>query len=368
VSDVRVELGDRSYDIVIGAGTLDEAPALLTRHQVGRRIFLASDPCVYELYGSDLEERLCRDGREVVHLLIPEGEKHKTLETVENLYTYLVAQRADRHSTLVAVGGGVTGDVGGFVAATYQRGMPFVQVPTTLLAQVDSSVGGKTGVNHKLAKNLIGAFHQPALVIVDTQTLASLPERQYQSGLYEVAKYGLIYDADFFRFFVDNLQAIIQRDPAVLEPMISRCCEIKAAVISIDEREQGLRQILNFGHTLGHALEAAVEYAGVTHGEAIAYGMLASLRLSRAMGLLDEATVDEVSAALLDIGSLPAAAGIPFGRLSDAMEHDKKRRDGHSHFVLLTEIGATLIQDDVDLALVAEAWQSAVVQAETATR
>lgn len=366
--DVRVELGDRSYDIVIAPAALEKAPELLAEHGLARRLFLASDPRVYELYGADLEERLSRSGSEVVHLLIPEGEKHKTLETVEKLYTYLIAQRADRHSTLVALGGGVTGDVAGFVAATYLRGIPFVQVPTTLLAQVDSSVGGKTGVNHQLAKNLIGAFHQPELVLVDTDTLASLPEREYRSGLYEVAKYGLIYDADFFTFFADNLGRILDREVEVLEPMISRCCEIKAAVISVDEREHGLRQILNFGHTLGHAVETAVEYSGVTHGEAVAFGMLAALRISSALGLLDEAVVEEASATLLAIGPLPDASKIPFGRLSDAMEHDKKRRGGRTHFVLLTEVGATVIREDLDLALVAEAWQSAVVQAEVPHR
>ncbi len=357
---VRVNLGLRSYDIQIGEGVLSSCGELFRDHKVGSRIFLIANTTVWDLYGQPFMECLTKGGFNVVQLLIPDGERFKNIRTVENIYTYLIAQRADRNSTLAALGGGVTGDITGFVAATFLRGIPYIQIPTTLLAQVDSSVGGKTGVNHRLGKNLIGAFYQPNLVCVDTRSLATLPESEFRAGLFEVIKYGLIYDAEFFDYFEENLSKILERDVAVLETVISRCCEIKAEVISIDEREENLRQILNFGHTLGHALEVATEYRTFKHGEAVAYGMLAVTHLSHHEGLVDSAVLDRIRQTILAIGPLPPASEIPFSRLLDSIKLDKKRRDDETVLVLLKEIGQTLIKSGFEEELLAEVWGRAV--------
>lgn len=353
---VHVNLGARSYDILIGRHLLERLPEFLSRYERGSRIFVVSNPVVFELYGAGLKDSLQKAGFEPTEFLIPDGEQHKTLTTVENIYTYLIAQGADRSSLLMALGGGVTGDVAGFVAATFLRGIPLIQIPTTLLAQVDSSVGGKTGVNHHLGKNLIGAFYQPDFVSVDLETLSSLPERQFNSGLYEVIKYGLIYDAQFFDFLEKRLDLLQGREPEVLETVISRCCEIKAEVISNDEREEDLRRILNFGHTFGHALEAAFEYQGVTHGEAVGYGMLAALRLSRDLGYLDTVDLNRVSRCIRAIGRLPNAAGVPFQELLEAMQRDKKRHHDDLVMILLKGIGQTVFHSNIDEHLLAEAW------------
>jgi 3-dehydroquinate synthase len=357
---VRVSLGHRSYDIHIGEGLLQDAGRLIQARTVGKRVFVISNITVFELYGQPLVDRLTESGLEVVHLLIPDGERSKNLHTVENIYTYLIAQRADRLSTMIALGGGVTGDVVGFVAASYLRGVPYIQIPTTLLAQVDSSVGGKTGVNHCLGKNLIGAFYQPSLVCIDTKSLSSLPDREFQAGLYEVLKYGLIYDSDFFDYFAEHLDKIKSRDSGVLETIISRCCEIKAEVTSIDETEADLRRILNFGHTLGHALEAATRYEGFKHGEAVAYGMMAAARLSQHEGYLSAEDVARIDHVILAVGTLPPATGVPFSRLLEAMKRDKKREDDQIVFVLLEKVGSTVIRSGFEEEVLANAWNEVV--------
>lgn len=361
---VRVSLGDRGYDILIGGDLLGRVGSLFRSRGVGPKIFLVANPTVYDLYGESVRESLTKEKFDVVHLAIPDGEPHKNLHTVENIYTYLIAQKADRRSTLLALGGGVTGDVAGFVAATFMRGVPYIQIPTTLLAQVDSSVGGKTGVNHRLGKNLIGAFHQPSLVCVDTTSLRSLPEREYRAGLYEVIKYGLISDREFFRFLARNLEGIARREDPLLERMIGRCCEIKAETIALDEREENQRRILNFGHTLGHALEAATGYERYLHGEAVAYGMLAATHLSHRHGLLDAEALREVSRVILAVGPLPSAADIAFPALAEALRRDKKRRDDATVLVLLTEIGHTVIESGFEDQLLAEVWARAVAEVE----
>lgn len=351
-----VNLGERSYDIVIGPDSLKRLHEFFEKYRIGKRVFVLSNPSVFQLYGQELRDGLSKSGSQVTEILIPEGEKHKNLHTVENIYTYLIAQRADRSSTLVALGGGVTGDIAGFVAATFLRGIPYVQIPTTLVAQVDSSVGGKTGVNHHLGKNLIGAFYQPHLVVVDINTLASLPEREFQSGLYEIIKYGLIYDADFFQYFEDHLEQLRERTPEVLEHTISRCCEIKGEIVSQDERENDLRRILNFGHTFGHALEAAMAFRGLTHGEAIAYGMLAASRISAIRGLIDSATCERIEVSLRRIGNLPPIKDIPTHRVREAMDRDKKRQEGRIAFVLLKGIGKAVIEVDLEEQF-SEIWE-----------
>ena len=353
---VRVELGSRSYDILIAAGLLQGLPALCESRDVARRLFLVATTKVYELYGGPLRQRLEAVGFHVTEIFIPDGEKFKNLHTVENIYTYLIAQRADRESTILALGGGVTGDIAGFVAATFLRGVPYVQVPTTLLAQVDSSVGGKTGVNHPHGKNMIGVFHQPSLVCVDTSTLSTLSQREFRSGVYEVVKYGLIRDAEFFGYLEENLERLLERDEEVLETVVSRCCRIKADVISIDETESGLRRILNFGHTFGHALEVVTGYHGVTHGEAVACGMLAAGLLSARLGHIGFDEYERVSRLIRRVGRLPHVEDHPVDEILDAMNRDKKRRGDRKVFVLLAKVGETLVRQDLEDGLVAEVW------------
>lgn len=354
---VHVNLGERSYDILIGPDLLHQVQEFFKKYRLGRRVFVLSNTAVFDLYGPEFLERLSAGGFEVTEILIPDGETFKNIHTVENIYTYLIAQRADRSATLVALGGGVTGDIVGFVAATFLRGIPYIQIPTTLVAQVDSSVGGKTGVNHHMGKNLIGAFYQPHLVCVDTNTLSTLPDREFQSGLYEVVKYGLIYDVKFFEFFEEQLEQIRRRVPEALETVISRCCEMKAEIVSLDERETDLRRILNFGHTFGHALEAAAGFHGITHGEAVAFGMLAASRLSALEGLIDAPTWERIAACIYRIGDLPSIENVSTKQIQEAMERDKKRQEGRIVFVLLQAIGKTVIRADLQ-GQSSEIWES----------
>ena len=354
---VRVQLGNRSYDILIGAGLLDQCHQIFEQYEIQKRIFLVCNPSVFQLFGKSLLRRLSKSGYQAAEILIPDGETHKSLQTVEQIYTDLIAQGADRSSTLAALGGGVTGDIVGFVAATFLRGVPYVQLPTTLLSQVDSSVGGKTGVNHRLGKNLIGAFYQPRLVCIDTITLASLPQREFQSGLYEVVKYGLIWDLEFFEFFERHLEDVQKRATKVLEKIISRCCEIKAEITSRDEREQSLRRILNFGHTFGHALEAATGFQGLTHGEAIAWGMLVETRLSWMQGCLDLPSSERITHCIRRVGDLPPVDFVSTKSLLEAMKRDKKRQDDQVVLVLLEDIGKAIVTGKVGEETLMQAWE-----------
>ncbi len=358
---VRVELGPRSYDILIAPDLRKEAGSLFGEHGLGKKLFLVSNQKVFSLHGAIVCDSLRSAGFEVTEIFIPDGEAHKNLHTVENIYTYLAAQRADRDATIVALGGGVTGDISGFVAATFLRGLNCVQIPTTLLSQVDSSVGGKTGVNHHRGKNLVGAFHQPRLVLIDTLTLSTLPQRDFRSGLYEILKYGLIYDAGFFSLLEQNLSGLLAGREEGLEEVIARCCEIKAAVTSRDERETGLRRILNFGHTFGHALEVVTSYNRLTHGEAVAIGMLVATELSREVELLGQETVDRIGALIGSVGPLPALGSIDFQELLEVMEHDKKRQEDAVQFVLLKRIGETVIRGDLDSDLLGRVWERVLV-------
>ncbi len=353
---VHVHLGERSYDILIDSGLLTRLPDLFHQYGVRNRLFLITNNNVFKLHGERLLKGLNDAGFQAIQILVPDGEKYKTLQTLENIYTYLIAQGADRQSTILALGGGVTGDLAGFAAATFHRGVPYIQIPTTLLSQVDSSVGGKTGVNHTQGKNLIGAFYQPHLVCIDTDTLGTLPPRELQSGTYEVLKSGLIYDADFFDYLEDHLDDIKTRQPEVIENVISRCCEIKAEVTSMDENEADLRRILNFGHTFGHGLEVAAGYGCITHGEAVGYGMIAAVLLSERRGYLDPKAVDRILQAICRIGPLPDITSLAFDSVMDAMARDKKRQHDRINFVLLKQIGKTIIEDDLDQATLREIW------------
>lgn len=306
---ITVKLGDRSYAIQVGAGLLGEA-GTLAREAVGdraRQAVIVSNPTVAALYGKRVGQSLKRAGFRVLTFTIGDGERHKTLRTAESLYTFLIANRIERSDIIVALGGGVVGDLAGFVAATYLRGIRFIQVPTTLLAQIDSSVGGKTGVNHRLGKNLIGAFHQPALVVIDPLTLGTLPPRQTQSGLYEAIKYGVIRDRLLFDRISGQIERLKQLDPAELTHLIARSCRIKADVVEQDEREGGLRRILNFGHTVGHALEALTAYRRFYHGEAVGHGMRVAARIAERIGLLAASDANAIDEAVRHIGRLPGA-------------------------------------------------------------
>jgi 3-dehydroquinate synthase len=338
---VQVSLGSRSYSIKVGSGLLEGLGKECARLRLGYRCAIISDRHVAPLYRGRAEKALRGSGFQPQLVTVPAGETAKSLKTVQRCYDELAARRLERRSFIVALGGGVVGDLAGFVAATYLRGIPFVQVPTTLLAQVDSSVGGKVGVNLRAGKNLVGAFYQPRLVLCDLDTLRTLPPREYRAGLAEVIKYGIINDAALFNQLEREMPKLLARDEGLLAGIIARCCEIKAEVVAQDEKENGLRAILNFGHTIGHALEAVSHYGKFLHGEAIAIGQVAAARLS-AKGLgLPEQDVQRIRR-LFEAAGLPTALNLKAAaraRLFKAMELDKKVSAGEVKFVLAERIG-----------------------------
>jgi len=352
---LNVALGARGYPIHIGRGTLREAGPLLAPLLAAPRTIVISNATVAKAWRAPLCESLAGAGIASETLLIPDGEAHKTWATLHDVLTRLLEQRAERSTTIVALGGGVVGDVAGFAAAIYQRGVPLVQIPTTLLAQVDSSVGGKTGVNHPLGKNMIGAFHQPRAVLIDTDCLATLPERELAAGLAEVVKYGAIREPAFFAWLEANADALLARDPAALSHAIAESCRIKAAVVAADERESGERALLNFGHTFGHAIETGAGYGEWLHGEAVAAGMVMAAELSACRGELPHSDVARLRA-LLRRFRLPVA-GAPLGadRYLALMGRDKKIAGGSMRFVLLRALGDAYVTADVaprDLAAI----------------
>jgi 3-dehydroquinate synthase len=341
VRQVKVSLGNRSYNIQIGAGLLSRLGRDCARLKLGRRCAVISDSNVAPYYARAAHAALAAAGFEPFLITIPAGEKAKNLHTVHDCYNELAARKLERKSFIVALGGGVVGDLAGFVAATYLRGIPFVQAPTTLLSLVDSSVGGKTGVNLAAGKNLVGAFYQPRLVLADLDTLKSLPDREFRSGLSEIIKYGVIYDAPFFAKLERQMPKLLKREPAALAWAIARSCEIKAEVVGQDETETGLRAILNFGHTVGHGLEAISNYGKYLHGEAISIGQVAAAELSaRTLGLSPE-EAGRIRA-LLQAAGLPVSVKLSprqRAQLLDAMKLDKKVSDGEIKFVLARKIG-----------------------------
>jgi 3-dehydroquinate synthase len=340
---VDVTAGTRTSAIWIGSGVTDRAAELLAAHRAGGKRFIVSSPVIWRFHG----ERLLRALGGGEPILIPDGERYKNLQSVSRIYEALIRARADRGSTIIAVGGGVIGDTAGFAAATFLRGVTLVQVPTTLLAQVDSSVGGKVGVNLALGKNLIGAFHQPAVVLIDPLLLATLPRREFRSGLYEVVKYGMIASRDLFERVSRETKAIFARDEQVLVPAIVESCRIKADIVTRDERESDLRRTLNYGHTVGHALEAVTKYRRFRHGEAIAYGMLAAADLAVARGALADRERQALTRLITKLGPLPPIADLPIDEVLEAIRRDKKVVDGKLHFVIAIQVGATMTIDDV---------------------
>ncbi|WP_105102781.1 3-dehydroquinate synthase [Microbulbifer pacificus] len=340
-----VDLGDRSYPILIGSGLLDN-PAHFTGAIRGRQVLVVTNETIAPLY---LEKVLAslQGFSKVDTVLLPDGEAFKTLDTLNRIFDALLEKRHDRSTTIIALGGGVVGDMSGFAAACYQRGVDFVQVPTTLLSQVDSSVGGKTGVNHPLGKNMIGAFYQPQMVLIDIDTLTTLPDRELSAGLAEVIKYGMICDAPFFRWLEQNMDALLARDPAALAYAVERSCADKAAVVAEDERESGRRAILNFGHTFGHAIEAVQGYGKWLHGEAVAAGMAMAAELSRLSGWISADDVRRLRT-LLTRASLPQQSpeDMAVNDYLQAMSVDKKVQDGKLRLVLLRAIGDAQIVAD----------------------
>lgn len=345
---VRVKLGERSYEILIGRGLIEQAATHFTVAKLGKRGIIIADTTVEPLYADKLVAALEDGGFSVKVLTIPAGELSKSLRQANRLLEKLPSLGLDRHSFVVGLGGGVAGDLAGFVAGTYLRGLPFVQVPTTLLAQVDSSVGGKTGVNLPQGKNLVGVFHQPRLVLADTGTLQTLPVRELRAGFAEAIKTGAIYDAKFFSWLEKNYRRVLRREPAELVETVRRCCEIKAAVVGADEREGGLRAILNFGHTIGHALEALADFTGLLHGEAVAIGMNCAARLSVRHAGLPVVEAQRI-VKLCKASGLPVVVGAGYNlpALYEAMRLDKKAVGGRLRFVLLKRLGKAVISDAI---------------------
>ena len=339
---LHVDLGERSYPITIGHSLLDD-PAIVAAKIPGSRVAVVTNTVVAPLYLEQLCFTLAAAGKKVTQIILPDGEEEKNWENLMKIFDALLSGKCDRKTTLLALGGGVIGDMTGFAAAAYMRGVPFVQIPTTLLSQVVSSVGGKTGINHPLGKNMIGAFYQPQAVIADTLTLNTLPDRELSAGLSEVIKYGAIIDVPFFEWIEQNIAKLVARDVAALTYAIRRSCEIKADVVRQDEREGGLRAILNFGHTFGHAIEAGMGYGVWLHGEAVGCGMVMAADLSCRLGFIDEAMKMRIAAVVQAAGLPTKAPDLGEARWLELMEVDKKNEGGQIKFILLKPLGTSVI-------------------------
>ena len=356
---VRVELSERSYEIEIGQGTLSQLGYFLQARQQFSRAILVTDSQVAPLYAAIASAALEQAGLANTLLTVPAGEASKSMACLSKLWDETLSAGADRKTVVVALGGGVVGDLTGFLAASFARGIPFVQVPTTLLAQVDSSVGGKVGINLPAAKNMVGAFWQPVGVLIDTDTLNTLPEREYRAGLAEVIKYGVILDEAFFSYLEANIEGIQARSPEVLRHIVARCCELKADVVRQDEREEtGLRAVLNYGHTFAHAFESRAGYGTLLHGEAVSIGMVCAARLAAGLGRVDREFCRR-QFALLDALGLPTSVpDFPAAELIELMQHDKKTVQGRLRFVLPTRLGHVELLSGVDSRLVADSLQN----------
>lgn len=352
---LTVPLGDRSYPILIGRNWFGQLGPALRERVSNERVLVVSDNRVNDLYGETVLTSLTNAGLLAEVFVVPEGEQTKTLDTCTDIYTFLLANNYSRETLLVALGGGVVGDLTGFVAATYMRGVPFVQVPTTLLAMVDSSVGGKTGVNHPLGKNMIGAFHQPLLVFIDLACLGTLAPVEFRAGFAEVVKYGVIRDSDFFAFCESEREAVFALDPQALQRAVKTSCTIKAEIVSADEREAGLRAILNFGHTVGHAVESLTNYSLYKHGEAVAIGMVAAGRLAVRMGCFESSEQERLERVLAQ-SDLPVSipSQVETDDLIERLRKDKKVRHGRVRFVLPEAIGRVRVESDFSPAMLRE--------------
>jgi 3-dehydroquinate synthase len=349
---IPVDLAARAYQILVGRGALTEVGSQLAQRRVGRKVALFSDPDIMAGHGQVVVESLRSSGFDISEILLPKGEQAKTLDIARQGWDRLLEAGCDRTSTVVALGGGAVGDLAGFVASTYMRGINFVQVPTTLLAQVDASIGGKTAIDHPRAKNLIGAFHQPRFVLVDPAVLITLLEAEFRSGLAEVVKHGIVLDADYFADLEQCLPLLLRRDLSTLERVVAGSCRLKARVVERDEQEAELRHVLNYGHTIGHALEAVTSYGRFTHGEAVSLGIVAEARVAEQLGIA-KADTTERQVRLLRAAGLPVSGlGAPPSAIIEALGRDKKARDGRVPFVFAPEIGAFRLVFDVPQATV----------------
>ncbi|MEN8613745.1 3-dehydroquinate synthase [Dehalogenimonas sp. THU2] len=350
---INVNLGERGYPVYMGEGLLGKLPEMLEHHGLGRRFVVITNRTVARLYGAGLVEALKTADRDVEMIAIPDGEAYKSLTVAGKLYESLSRRRVERNTPILALGGGVIGDLAGFVAATYQRGLPFVQVPTTLLAQVDSSIGGKVAVNTGRLKNMAGTFYQPVMVVSDTAALGSLPPKEIKNGLAEVIKCAVIEDTELFAFLEESTPVLLDKDPGALTYAVHRAAEVKARVVEKDERDQGLRHILNFGHTYGHAIECVSDFR-IPHGTAVALGMAMAARLANRLELLNGADMERILR-LITAAGLPVS--IPVTRpaaVIAAMQHDKKVTEGRMKFILPTGIGSVVTRADIDPQIVAE--------------
>jgi len=348
---IPVTTPSRSYEVLIGNGLLERTGVTLGNLLGSKRAFVVTVPPVRKLWGKVLVQSLTAAGIETMLLEMPDGERAKRLATLEKLAEKLVQQGADRSATLLAFGGGVVGDITGFLASIYMRGVDVIQIPTTVVAQVDAAIGGKTGVNLLSGKNLLGTFHQPKAVLVDPAVLKTLPAREYRAGLYEALKCGIIGDAGLFRLFEERHKEILARDPTIVEQVIADSLRLKASVVSADERESGLRRVLNLGHTVGHALEADTGYSLLLHGEAVAWGLIAATHIALSTGKLDSVTAGRIMNAVLGLGELPRV-DVKTANIMKRLKYDKKTRQGVVHFILPREIGKVEITSDVAEAAV----------------
>lgn len=345
MATLNLDLAERSYPIYIEKGLFSSNSPLID-HIRGQRVCIVSNDLVYPLYGEKLESLLTNF--QVDSVILPDGEEHKSLANFDKIMSHLLEQNHGRDSTLIALGGGVIGDITGFAAACYQRGIDFIQIPTTLLSQVDSSVGGKTAVNHPLGKNMIGAFYQPKAVIIDTNTLSTLPEREFSAGMAEVIKYGILGDIEFFNWLEANIGKILQRDDQIIQQMIYRCCQCKAEIVAEDEKESGKRALLNLGHTFGHAIEAEQGYGKWLHGEAVAAGMLLAGQISEIKNLLSASDLRRIES-LISAFNLPTKApdSMGFEQFVKHMQRDKKNIGGQLRFILPIGIGNSELRSDI---------------------
>ena len=358
---VEVDTGESGYDIYIGSSILSHLKDFLRKNSYSQNALLVTDSNVGRLYARPMENVLRDAGLNPVIYQVKAGESSKSLAVAEDVFSRCIESSLDRNSLIIALGGGVVGDLTGFVAATYMRGVPFIQLPASLLAQVDSSVGGKVAVNHRLGKNLIGAFYQPEAVFIDLNFLQSLPKREIYTGLGEIVKYGAIYDAEFMDFLAGNTEKILSLDKETIEKVIARSCTIKAEVVSKDEKESGLRRILNFGHTVGHAIEKETRYLRYNHGEAVAIGMRAAAIISCRLGLIGPEVRERLIGVIKSFHLPVSAEGCRLDNIINDLFHDKKTVNGKINWVLINGIGSTVIRDDVPLEIVRETVEECLI-------
>ncbi len=352
LENINVLLADRSYCISVGSDIINNLGKQLIQNDFPQRIAIISNPSVDNFYGKAVYDSLISSGFNPLKFNVPDGEEYKSLITLESIYDFLIENQFDRGCGLIALGGGVIGDMAGFAAATFLRGIPYVQIPTTLLSQVDSSVGGKTAVNHSLGKNLIGAFYQPELVLIDIEVLKTLDPREVSAGLAEVVKYGIIHDADFFGWLEDNVRKLRGRDPETLIHAIKRSCQIKADIVAVDEKEGSIRAFLNFGHTFGHAIENLSGYGQWKHGEAVSVGMVVAAKISAQLGLCSQEDVDRITSILKALGLPTEPPDFALDEYIVSMQRDKKVKQGHLTLVLNRGIGKVILHKVTDISSV----------------